>query len=378
MKDKIVMVSGCYDLLHAGHIAFFKTAAQYGKLHVFLGKDENIKLLKGKAPYFSQDERRFMVQSVRYVDKASICSGMGMLDFAEDMKRLKPDYFVVNSDGFTPDKKKLCDEEGVELLVLERIPEEGLPARSSSGMKLHMKFPFRICIAGGWVDQPWVSSVCPGSVVVAQLYPTIDFNDRSGMATSSRKVAFRIWGDRYPDGDPVENAKLLFGAENPPGSLYISGSQDHLGLLVPGITRLDYNGGFWPENIENLRDRETCEWLSEVINLVPLHPRPEGYDPLLTKNLNRNVVKRLGEAGKLCFDAIRNKDTNLLGVSMKESFLCWSEMLPETVPAWVMEELQNNYFPKYSGAIASGGGGGYVVFPSEEKETGTLKIKVRY
>jgi nucleoside-diphosphate-sugar epimerase len=47
-----------------------------------------------------------------------------------------------------------------------------------------------------------------------------------------------IWGDRYPDGGHEQNAKLLFGAENPPVKIYISGSQDHIGLISPGINRL--------------------------------------------------------------------------------------------------------------------------------------------
>ena len=86
MNDKIVMVSGCYDLLHAGHVAFFKTAAQYGKLHVYVGQDQNIKFLKGKPPYFSQEERKYMTGAVRYVEKANIATGSGMLDFEQDMK----------------------------------------------------------------------------------------------------------------------------------------------------------------------------------------------------------------------------------------------------------------------------------------------------
>ena len=378
MNDKTVMVSGCFDLLHAGHIAFFKTASQYGKLHVFLGRDENLKQLKGKAPYFSQEERKYMVGAVRFVEKAHIASGMGMLDFADDMRALKPDYFVVNSDGFTPGKKQLCDELGVELVVLERIPEDGLPARSSSDSKKELKFPYRVCLAGGWIDQPWVSEIHPGSVVVAQIWPTMEFNDRSGMATSSRKVAIELWGDQYPGGNPVRNAQMLFGAENPPGTKYISGTQDHIGLLVPGISRLDYNGKFWPNHIENTTYKETCEWLSNVLNFVPLQPRPEGYNPILEKNLDSVLVKRLGESGKACYDAILKKDVTQLGESMKETFLCWSEMLPYTVPDWVMEEMQTNYFPKYSGAITSGSGGGYVVFPSETAVEGVLKIKVRY
>ena len=378
MSSKTVMVSGCYDLLHAGHIAFFKTAAQFGKLHVYVGQDENIRFLKGKAPYFSQEERKYMVGAIKYVEKASTASGWGMLDFEPDMKLLKPDIFVVNWDGYTPDKKRICEENGVELVVLERIPEEGLPTRSSSSAKKELQFPYRLCLAGGWMDQPWVSEVHPGSVVVAQIWPDQGFNDRSGMATSSRNVAIELWGNQLPQGDPVRNAKLLFGAENPPGSEYISGSQDQLGLLVPGISRLDYNGTYWPENIENTVDRETCDWLSRVLHLVPLQPRPEGYNPILEKNLEIQLVKRLADSGVNCFEAIQKKDVTLLGEAMKETFLTWRKMLPGTVPDWLMEEMETNYFPGYTGAITSGSGGGYIIFPSEKEIDGTLKIKVKY
>ena len=378
MSDKIVMISGCYDLLHAGHVAFFKTAAQYGKVHAYVGQDQNIKLLKGKAPYFSQEERKYMVGAVRYVEKANVASGSGMLDFEQDMKDLKPDMFVVNYDGFTEGKKRICEENGVELVVLERIPEEGLPARSSSDSKKELKFPYRVCLAGGWMDQPWVSEKASGSVVVAQMYPTMDFNDRSGMATSSRKVALELWGDEYPGGDPVRNAQLLFGAENPPGSEYVSGTQDHIGLLVPGITRIDYDGKYWPYNLENTVDRETCEWLSNVLNFACLQPRPDGYNPILTQNLDPKIIKRLGDSGKACYDAILKRDVKQLGESMKETFMCWSEMLPYTTPDWVMEEMKTKYFNKYSGAITSGSGGGYVVFPTEEEVEGTIKVKIRF
>jgi cytidyltransferase-like protein len=378
MSSKTIMVSGCYDLLHAGHIAFFKTAAQFGKLHVYVGQDENIRFLKGKAPYFSQEERKYMVGAIKYVENACVASGSGMLDFEPDMKLLKPDIFVVNWDGYTPDKKRICEENGVELVVLERIPEEGLPARSSSSSKQELQFPYRLCLAGGWMDQPWVSEVHPGSVVVAQIWPGQGFNDRSGMATSSRNVAIDLWGNQLPQGDPVRNAKLLFGAENPPGSEYISGSQDQLGLLVPGISRLDYNGTYWPGNIENTVDRETCDWLSRVLHLVPLQPRPEGYNPILEKNLEIHLVKRLADSGVNCFEAIQKKDVILLGEAMKETFLTWRKMLPGTVPDWVMEEMETNYFLRYPGAITSGSGGGYIIFPSEKEIEGTLKIKVKY
>jgi cytidyltransferase-like protein len=376
LTDRKVLVSGCYDLLHAGHIAFFKTAAQFGRLFVAVGADENVRLLKGKAPYFSQEERVYIVNSVRYVENAFIATGSGMLDFEPDLKRIKPDVFVVNRDGHTHDKEAMCKDLGIEYKILERIPEPGLPARASSSTKRDLRFPYRICIAGGWMDQPWVSAVYPGTVVVAQLWPTIEFNDRSGMATSSRKVAVEIWGNEVPHGNPITNARILFGAENPPGSKYISGSQDHIGLLNPGISRLYYEGEYWPSQIDSTRDKDLCDWLSNTIHLIPLEPRPIGYDPLKEKHLAINNVKKLGDAGEQCWKSILRKDAAGLGESMTKTFLAWKEMLPYTVPDCVMKEMESKYFPHYLGALTSGSGGGYVVVASEQEIAGSLKIKV--
>ena len=375
---KKVMVSGCYDLIHAGHIAFFKTAAAYGELYVMLGQDKNLLELKGKAPYFSQEERRYIVGSIKYVHEARLASGRGMLDFKPDLIALKPDIFIVNEEGDTPEKRQLCKDLGVEYVVLERIPETGLPARSSSASKRETGLPYRICIAGGWMDQPWVSEKYPGSVVVAQIWPTINFNDRSGMATSSRKIAKQLWDGKIPEGDAVRNAQLLFGAENAPGTRYVSGSQDQIGILVPGINKLYYNGGYWPENIESEVSPDICNWLSSVIHLVPLEPRPDGYDPLLEKNLTTAFVKELGDSGNECWESILRKDVTGLGKAMTKSFMAWKKMLPYAIPDWVMEEMEKNYFPNYPGAITSGCGGGYVLVASEKEVEGAIKIKVKF
>jgi cytidyltransferase-like protein len=188
MKNKKVLVSGCYDLLHGGHIAFFKTASSYGDLFVSIGTDENLLFLKGKRPVFSEKERLYIVKSIRYVHDAFLASGTGLLDFEPDLKIIKPDIFIVNRDGHTLDKEKLCKKLGIEYVILERVPEPWLPARSSSGTKRELRFPYRLCLAGGWIDQPWVSKIHPGSVVVSQIWPTMDFDNRSGLATSSREI----------------------------------------------------------------------------------------------------------------------------------------------------------------------------------------------
>lgn len=378
MKSKKVLVSGCFDLLHGGHIAFFKTAASYGKLYVSVGKDENLLMLKGKRPFFSQEERLYIVKSIKYVSEAFLASGSGMLDFEPDMIRIKPDIFIVNREGHTSEKERLCKKMRIDYLVLERIPEKGLPARSSSGTKNEMRFPYRLCLAGGWIDQPWVSKIYPGAVVVTQIWPSMDFNNRSGLATSSRDIGIKIWGDRYPDGDPVENAKILFGAENPPGKNYVSGSQDHIGLLLPGINRLYYNGGYWPEKIDSTKKKEICDWLSGVIHLVKLKPRPDGYDPLKEMHLEKQFIKELGESGERCWESILKKDVKGLGKSLTDTLLSWKKILPLTVPDDILKEMETKYFSEYPGAITSGSGGGYVIVISENEVPEAIKIKVRY
>jgi cytidyltransferase-like protein len=374
VKNKKVMVSGCFDLLHAGHIAFLKEAASYGELYVSVGSDENIALLKNRAPMFTQDERMYMVRSIRSVTDAVVGSGSGLLDFEPELARIRPDRFIVNRDGHRPEKEALCRKFGIEYIVLERVPEPGLPARSSSETKRNMKFPYRLCIAGGWIDQPWISAVHAGSVVVARIRPSQEFNDRSGLATSSRKIAVELWGDRIPEGDPVRNARLLFGAENPPGTRYVSGSQDHLGLLLPGINRLYYQGGYWPGRIDSSVDRGVCDWLSGVLHLIPLEPRPDGYDPLEQKDIRREWVKELGESGNSCWESIQRQDIQGLGKSMTESFRMWRNLLPHTVPEWVLKEAAR--YSGHAGVIPSGSGGGYLFVASEKAIENEIKVQV--
>jgi len=198
---KKVFVSGCFDLLHSGHIQFFNTAAAYGDLYVAIGADKTIYDLKGRAPVNSEQERLFMVQSISCVKNAFISSGSGILDFENELIETQPDIFIVNEDGNIPEKEKLCRELGIEYLVLKREPSSGLAARSTTSLRNINTIPYRIDVAGGWLDQPWVSGLYPGPVITISIEPTLDFNERSGMASSTRLHAIDLWGPKLPVGD---------------------------------------------------------------------------------------------------------------------------------------------------------------------------------
>ena len=135
-KGKKVIVTGCYDWLHSGHVRFFEETSTLGDLYVAVGNDKNVAHLKGEHhPMFGQDERRYMVGSIRHVTQALITSGMGWMDAAPDIDRLKPDIYAVNEDGDKPEKRQFCAEHGLEYVVLERAPKKGLPRRESTALR---------------------------------------------------------------------------------------------------------------------------------------------------------------------------------------------------------------------------------------------------
>jgi cytidyltransferase-like protein len=136
LSRKKVVVTGSYDWLHSGHIRFFEETSELGELYVIVGHDENVRLLKGDShPFFSQEERRYLVQAIRYVQQALISSGHGWMDAKPEIARIKPDIYVVNEDGDKPEKRDFCAQHGLEYVVLKRLPKKGLSRRQSTELR---------------------------------------------------------------------------------------------------------------------------------------------------------------------------------------------------------------------------------------------------
>jgi cytidyltransferase-like protein len=133
---KRVVVTGCYDWVHTGHIRFFEEASGLGELNVVIGSDANLRLLKGEGhPLQGAGERRFVVGSMRRVARCLVSSGYGWMDAEPEIRLLRAERFVVNTDGDKPEKRDYCRRNGLEYIVLERRPKEGLPRRSSTDLR---------------------------------------------------------------------------------------------------------------------------------------------------------------------------------------------------------------------------------------------------
>ena len=362
---KKVFVSGCYDLLHSGHVEFFRQAAQYGDLYVGIGSDRTILHYKNHKTVYSEQERLFMVRSIKYVKEAYINAGNGILDFLPTLDIVKPDVLVVNSDGGSEDKRRVCEERGIEYVVLERDPHEGLQARSSTALKKSpCQLPTRLDLAGTWIDQPYVSCYHPGWALTISLEPSFEIRDRCGLSTSTRNLIKRIWPYQLPNMDPETLARLVFCFENHPEREdgIISGAQDAIGICVPGLCRHYYNDHFWPEKIETCEDEAILQWLESHLCLIPMDPRRPGCSVVEGKDINVDKVKALALAADDCWSAIMNMDLAAFAAAYKASFDAQVAMFPAMIQGCVQ-----SYIDKYSvtdGVLAwkmpGAGGGGYL------------------
>ncbi len=221
-------------------------------------------------------------------------------------------------------------------------------------------------------------------MVVVSLEPSFRVMDRAGCASGTRAIAMRLWKGRLPFRPRDELVRELYEEENR-GKVDPSGSQDMIGLIYPGISRLDYdfaaNGGAFPSHIESLIAPAVARWLERVIHVLPIEPRPEGYSPLGRQNLNPEWIARLGQTGKDCFDAIRRQHLADLGRALNECMVCWEKLLPDTVSHPTikldLKAILRVYQRRYAGAMYSGCGGGYLFVVADEEVPGAFQVQVR-
>lgn len=363
---KKVFVSGCYDLLHSGHVEFFRQASQYGDLYVGIGSDQTILGYKHHKTFYPEQERLFMVKSIKYVKDAYINAGDGIMDFVPTIDIVKPDIFVVNADGSSEAKRQFCQERGIEYVVLQRTPADGLTARSSTDIKdSTCQLPTRLDLAGTWIDQPYVSCHAPGWAITMSLLPTFEVRERCGLSTSTRNMIKKIWPVKLPDMNPEILAKLVFCFENDPerSDGIVSGAQDAIGICMPGLVRHYYDNRFWPDKFETCLDEKVLSWVESHVCMIPMNPRRPGCSVVEGKDITEPKVKNLAKAADDCWNAILAMDFAAFASAFQASFDAQVAMFPAMIQGCVQSYIdQYSVLPEvHAWKMPGAGGGGYLV-----------------
>lgn len=155
-----VFVSGCYDIVHAGHVQFFREARALGDhLTVSFASAEVLWLHKHRKSSLPDEHKRALIAALRTVDEVVVGEGLEEgIDFRKDFLRIRPQILAVTEDDkYAPLKRALCDEVGARYVVLPKTPPEFKPISTTEivrYIRAPQEAPLRVDFAGGWLDVP--------------------------------------------------------------------------------------------------------------------------------------------------------------------------------------------------------------------------------
>lgn len=185
---KKVFVSGAFNVLHAGHIQFFRQARALGDyLVVSFPPADLLWRLYDKKSVLEDADKLAVLKSLTMIDEVILSTDDDKeLSFKSAFLQCRPDILAVTTDDLYKDaKKKLCSEYGVKMVVLDKTPPEGRLTSSTEvveRIKAPAHVPLRVDFAGGWLDVP--ANALPGEYIVnCSISPTVslkEWNYRQG------------------------------------------------------------------------------------------------------------------------------------------------------------------------------------------------------
>ena len=214
-------------------------------------------------------------------------------------------------------------------------------------------------------------------MLTISIEPTLEFNERSGMASSTRRRAIELWQTDLPKDDPHKLARMLFSYENPPGTVQFSGSQDSIGIVFSGLNRLDYRGAFWPAKITPVDNEDVLAWLEQHLRLVPLEPRKSGFDVFKGKRITPGRVRSLAVAADACWQAILKRDLEAFGRQFRASFEAQVGLFPAMSGRKVRATIRQYAGTALGWKLSGAGGGGYLVLVTKDELPEAIKLRIR-
>lgn len=273
---KTVFISGCYDILHGGHIQFFKEARSLGHhLTVCFASDQVLWEHKKRRTSIPQDHKIALLSALEIVDSVVVgsCQELG-LDFKDHFLNIRPDILAVTEDDqYGEAKRALCQQIGPEYVVLPKTPPQFTPVSTSSivrGIRTPSEAPLRVDFGGGWLDVP--RHARPGAFIVnCAISPTVslhewDYAQRSGLGGSGAWALLNgrdgveselNLGVGWQDPAIIRETGLCIWRSGPAPVLHLKRNGDFLlGRMALHYTDVAHDT---PANADNKRDYDLIE-----------------------------------------------------------------------------------------------------------------------
>jgi cytidyltransferase-like protein len=375
--NKKVLVVGFFDMFHSGHVEFFRIASQYGELYVSVATDENSIINKNKKPIYNEEERKYMVESCKFVKEAHISYGRtDIFSFEPHLNLIKPDFFIINEDGHDIRKQKICENKGIKYIVLKRNPYLNLPNRSSTSLREYDQIPLRLDFVS-FFDQRLLNNQLPGKVVVANING-FEVEERSGMSTSTRKTIKKIFGNKLPTHiEKNELAKIIFTLENIHNTRYISGAVDQIGICYKGITLMEFDKDFWPHSITQYLDNDCIDWLNNYLYITHIKKRTEEFvlyngDEIISLN----VLQKQNELADECLLHIKNKNIIKFGQVINQVHMNQKQIWPNYECVCCKPIIEKYQQSHYGCKLMGAGGCGYAMVVTDKPEANFIKTTI--
>ena len=173
-----VFVSGFFDIVHAGHLQFFREARALGDhLTVSFASAEVLWRQRQRRSSLPDEHKRALIASLGSVDDVVVGAGLDEgLEFKEHFLSLRPHILAVTEDDrYTAAKQALCAQVGARYVVLPKTPPQFPPISTTEivrWIRAPQEAPLRVDFAGGWLDVPRFAR--PGGYVVnCAISPTV-------------------------------------------------------------------------------------------------------------------------------------------------------------------------------------------------------------
>jgi cytidyltransferase-like protein len=328
-----VFVSGCFDLLHGGHIEFLTQAKALGqKLVVCVPTDEVIQRHKQRPAAMPLDHRMDVLKSLSMVDEVVVGDDPDAgLNFKTKFGEIKPAILAVTEDDkFEAGKRKLCKRFGAEYVKLPKTlkyePVSTTDLRNS--LKAPEYVPVRVDFGGGWLDVPRFAR--PDSFVVnCAVTPMVSLKnwgyERNGGLGGS--AAYNVLM-----GNNAVNTELELGV----------GWQDPAVITETGLCS-------WVSGPRPVLDMKTSgDWLAGMMALA-WTGKPHNTPSLVSNSRNWDMI---AEAGKVCRNAVRSGSFMTLVTGINLSYTVQRQEGMDELPS--VGEIAKKY--------CGGGFGGYALY----------------